>query len=94
MKTFKGWEQSGCYFSRYCKPGDAVDDAIFDHFVNILPPRTFSGTLMQVGEPYSHQMDEHGHMRATYGTFAQRGGQWYYCGNCFAGRDTEPCSFI
>ena len=47
--------------------------------------------FIQCGEPYSHEYDpETGHWKATFATFQKQGDTWHYCGNCFAGKSTEP----
>ncbi len=89
MKMLEEWGESALNFSDYCKPGDAVDEDIIDYFIGLLPPRTLTMTFVQVGEPYSYKKDKNKHYRNTYSTFIKRKNQWYFCGNCFAGRDTE-----
>lgn len=95
IKTMEGWEKAAdqskdpCQFSwdDYAKPGDLVDEAVYENFLNILPPRSMSGGYLQVGEPYSHRDNPRtGKYQATYMTFTWvREGIWRYCGNCFAG---------
>lgn len=88
--TMADWKRAGS-FEHAAKPGDAVEDAIVEEFINCLPPRTFRESLVQCGEPYSFAKDPRdGKTKSTYGTFHRRGGVWYYCGNCFAGEYVEP----
>ncbi|WP_243422662.1 hypothetical protein [Pseudoflavonifractor phocaeensis] len=62
-----------------------------DEFLNCLPPVSQSMGFVQCGEPFSHEYDpETGRWRATFATFQKQGGVWHYCGNCFAGKVTEP----
>mgnify|MGYP001521448757 FL=1 len=101
IKTIKGWEKYADEHSRentdwgaYCKPGDIVGEDVYDYFLNILPPRTLTQSLLQVGEPHSHMMNQKtGKYQATYATFETVGKNdgaifYRYCGNCFAG-ETE-----
>ena len=73
------------------KIGDMVDDTVVDEAVNVLPPATMTGVLVQMGEPYSHRPDHQGNWRATYATFAKVcSGVWEYRGHCFRGETEEP----
>lgn len=88
MKTLKGWKESLEESIRdYLEIGDEVDQELVDYFVNVLPPATLRGDLVQMGEPYSHEPDENGKYRATYLTFARErySGNWKYAGICFRG---------
>lgn len=67
------------------KIGDVVDDETVENYINVLPPATHNGLLIQMGEPYSHVGD-----RATYPTLAKVDGQWTYAGHCYRGESTEP----
>lgn len=88
--TMDDWRRAGD-FEKAARPGDLVTDEIVENFLNVLPPATNSATLVQCGEPVSHQYDpDTGHWRPTYTTFSQRDGLWYYCGNCFIGKRVEP----
>jgi hypothetical protein len=49
-------------------------------FINVLPPATMMGTLVQAGEPQNHMGG-----RATFITFKNEGGRWLYAGHCFRG---------
>ena len=80
-------------FEKAATPGDAVEDAIVEEFINCLPPRTYRKSLVQCGEPYSFAKDPRdGTTKATYCTFHREDGIWYYCGNCFAGEYVEPAN--
>lgn len=87
VKTYKGWEESGLRtFEDYCFPGDEVDDAVVEHFINSVPPVLTLSFCTQAGEPYSHEADdEHGGgYRPTYTTFhREAGGRWIFDGYCF-----------
>lgn len=84
------WEAAGS-FEKAARPGDAVEERIVDEFLNCLPPVRQERGFIQCGEPYSHEYDpETGHWKATFATFQKQGDTWHYCGNCFAGKSTEP----
>jgi len=90
VKTLTGWSESGFdSFDDYVAPGDEVDNAMVDYFTDILPPRSLTGSYLQVGEPHSHEPDETGRFRATWATFVRRGGRWFFVGCCFTG-ELEP----
>lgn len=105
IKTIKGWEKyadehsgENTDWGAYCKPGDIVGEDVYNYFLDILPPRHLSQTLLQVGEPHSHMMNpKTGKYQATYATFEtvgkDDGAMFYrYCGNCFAG-STQDMDF-
>ena len=50
------WRRAGD-FEKAAHPGDLVTDEIVETFLNVLPPATNSATLVQWGEPVSHQYD-------------------------------------
>lgn len=89
VKTLKGWNESSLRtFEEYCFPGDTVDEALVDHFVNLLPPETMRSTCTQTGEPFSHEKDEQGRYRPTYDTFHRLSdGLWQFDGHCFSGEN-------
>jgi len=95
IKTLAGWgefcEETGkSSWGNYVSPGDLVDEEVYDYFLNVLPPRSFSAGYLQVGEPFSHRANpKTGICQATYMTFVSaNNGLYRYCGNCFAG-ETE-----
>lgn len=81
MKTYRDWQNGS--LSDYLQFGDEVDEEMMDYFLNTLPPVTWTSTLVQMGEPYSHVAG-----RATYATLRREGGRWYYAGHCFRGEST------
>ena len=92
LKTLQGWREyaeknSNGSWDKYCKPGDLVDEEVYDYFLEVLPPRSMERGYLQVGEPHSHQINIlTGKWQATYATFRRmEKGIWMYCGNCFAG---------
>lgn len=72
VKTYEGWEKSGLpTFDDYCKPGDTVDEAMTDYFMNCVPPVSMSSSCAQGGEAHSHVPDGKNRYRATYPTFVR-----------------------
>ena len=73
------------------EPGDYVTQAVVDDAMDCMPPACMSTRCSQMGEPYSHELDERtGEYRSTYATFRKVGGEWpngiwEYCGHCFRG---------
>ena len=85
-KTMDEWTSSGAIdFDAYAEINDAVDEAIVQNFLELLPPAYNSSILMQMGEPNEHLPDEKGNYRPTYMTFEKVDGKWYYRGYCFLG---------
>lgn len=88
VKTYEGWQESGLRtFEEYCFPGDTVDEAVVEHFINSVPPKLMRSTCTQAGEPFSHEGDERGGYRATYATFHRVDGGWQFDGYCFYGEN-------
>lgn len=83
VKTYAGW---GAFQSLedYLQPGDRVDNEMYEHFLNVLPPLTNTSNMLQVSEPYDH-IDG----RGIYCTFVFEEGCWVYKGNCFRGDTTD-----
>lgn len=89
VKTLDGWHDSGLpTFEDYCFPGDTVDEAIVDHFVNSVPPVTLRSDCTQAGEAYDTQQDpDTGQWRSTYTTFSRlSSSSWRFEGYCFKGQ--------
>lgn len=88
VKTYEGWHKSGLRkFEDYCFPGDMVDDAMVEYFINVLPPHLMRSDCRQVGAEHSYEPDETGgRHRPTYTTFYQNEeGIWLFAGYCFKG---------
>lgn len=87
LKTMDEWHNSGMPdFDYYARVGDAVDEAIYDNFLGILPPAAMSHGYLQVGEPMNHFKDDDGVYKAVYMTFGRKDGEWHYLGHCFYGK--------
>lgn len=91
VKTYEGWQESGLpTFEDYCKPGDTVDEAMVDYFMNCVPPVSMSSSCAQAGEAYNHAPDDKNRYRATYLTFVRlSSSQWRFAGYCYAGETTN-----
>lgn len=91
LKTMDGWDEFALQTGKenwddYCKPGDLVDDGVYEHFLNIMPPHFIQKGYLQVGEPKGLSRDPAtGRTKSTYATFSHSGieGVWEYCGACF-----------
>ena len=77
FKTYADWKGD---LSQYLDIGDVVDEEMADYFINVLPPATMSGHLIQMGEPYSHVEN-----KATYHTLVNTFDGWVYAGTCHKG---------
>jgi hypothetical protein len=82
MKTYADWKGD---LHDYLQLGDSVDDEIFQHFLNVLPPAYWSDRVLQIGEPYSH-IDG----KPIYPTLCKGINNWVYAGNCFKGHTEQP----
>jgi hypothetical protein len=76
LKTLAKWEDGS--LTDYLNIDDEIDKDLFNHLLNILPPRTLSEDLFQVGGAYG--MNEYG--ITTYLTFSKENGKWLYKGDC------------
>jgi hypothetical protein len=83
IKTYANWDRD---LSEYLQIGSIVDNEMVDYMVSVLPPVTLNGNMVQMGEPYSHRVDETGKWRATWATFVKTEAGWAYAGHCFKGR--------
>lgn len=84
MKTYRGWLESDANtIEEYLNVGDIVDEEMYLHFLNIMPPLIDLSNLLQTAEPYDFVGG-----KATYLTFEKVDGQWTYRGNCYKG-ETE-----
>lgn len=78
VKTYENWKGS---LSQYLEVGDRVDEEMYNHFINVLPPATFKSNLVQMGEPYSISKEN----KSTYETLELINGHWTYKGHCHKG---------
>lgn len=77
-KTLVGWRQSGQELGQYLQVGDLVDEALFNHFLNVLPPAYHSSSIVQIGEPVDQK--EWG---PVFATLERTANGWVYRGNCY-----------
>ena len=92
LVTYADWEAAGS-FEKAANPGDYVEEYIIDQMRDCLPPACMDFGFLQMGEPYSHELDpDTGRWRPTFATFKKGGQHWIYCGNCFYKHDTPPKS--
>jgi hypothetical protein len=81
VKTYEGWNGS---LNEYLQVGDLVDEDMHDHFLNVLPPLTWTESMLQCSEPHSHEAEG-----ATYTTFVRTSEGWMYAGNCYRGKSVN-----
>lgn len=86
-KTMEDWLASNKSWNNFCAVGTLVDKSIYEYFLNILPPITYTFMTMQVGEPVAEAINpETNKLENTYSTFAWiADGVYMYCGECFKG---------
>ena len=103
IKSIQEWERfanehkgENTDWDTYCKPGDLVNEEVYNYFLDILPPRTMNKVMLQVGEPHSTMKNpETGKYQNTYatfvsfGTFSKYGNLYQYKGNCFVGQTQD-----
>lgn len=75
MYTMKDWERDG---SLNPQIGQIVADDVIDELANRIPPKTYSVSVFQVGEPYGFDFDQG---RPTYETFHATKEGWKYVGD-------------
>lgn len=70
-KTMRDWLASNKSWNNFCAVGTLVDKSIYEYFLNILPPVTYTFMTMQVGEPVAEAINpETNKLENTYSTFA------------------------
>ena len=78
IKTYKGWmESDASSIEKYLNPGDIVDEEMYNHFLNIMPPLVWDGYYLQVREACDYINGGN-----TYTTFTYENGNWVYKGEC------------
>lgn len=85
LKTYENWEGS---LTTYLELGDQVDEEMYLHFINAMPPATFTYNLVQLGEPYSISKEN----KPTYLTLERIGDKWIYKGTCHIGENIHKPS--
>lgn len=72
--TYEQWGKDRMFKA---KPGQIVDDRVFNQMLNCVPPLHYWHDYMQVGEPYGYDFDKH---CTTYSTFIKEDGRWKFIG--------------
>jgi hypothetical protein len=96
LKTMEGWRESRLMLDHYLQIDDEVDEDIVNYFINVLPPITWNGECIQIGEAIDVKYDKRiKKCRNTYSTLKSNkqftpNRKWYYAGDCFKGETTEP----
>lgn len=85
VKTLKDWPE-GLTITQYLRVGDKVDDAMYEHFLNIMPPQYHYGGVLQVGGACDAVKNEDGILKNTYLTFVKDAESdfWIFKGECFS----------
>lgn len=80
LKTYKDWRNCGIRLSKYLKPGDEVDDGILEIFIDDmpsgLPPVTYSGGCVQMGESWGKNQEG----KPLHMTLEKIDDKWIYTG--------------
>jgi len=77
MKTFAQWHDSKKSLTEFLNIGEEVEQEIVDYFIEVLPPVTWTSTIVQCGEPYD-SFGKNGAYR--YITFEKVSKLWFYTG--------------
>lgn len=97
ITEFKGkkvWTEDDFEYSK-AAVGDYVDAQVVMNAMDCLPPVRMGLSCAQMGEPYSHKIDNvTDKLRPTFATFKVVEGDftegvWKFCGYCFAGETKE-----
>lgn len=73
----QGWKEANVSFNLYVRPGDEIDEEMYDYFLEVVPPILHNRYEFLNGEPVCR--DFRG--RTLYGWFIERPvGMYYYQG--------------
>lgn len=77
--TYQMWKESNQFFTKFMedKIGCEVDEDIYYHFLEVVPPRRNNSFAMMCGEEYD--LDSDG--KSTYTSFVNLFDRWFYVGN-------------
>lgn len=83
MKTLIDWPE-GLTITQYLRVGDKVDNAMYEHFLNILPPKYHYNGVLQVGGACDTAKNKYGVLQQTYLTFVEdtENDCWVFKGEC------------
>ena len=85
FKRFKDWPEN-LNIGQYLQVGDVVDKEMYEHFLNVLPPRYNYSAFLQAGGAIDN-IEVDGVLKGTYLTFVKDGdsNNWIFKGECFLG---------
>jgi len=86
------WNLSGLCLSTYLNVGDTVDEELKMYFLEVLPPATWSGRCIQIGEAASFDTVKNCNTFSTLQRF-EKAGPWVYMGE-IAPPKGEVCSYV
>ena len=75
------WQKDGVFSAEV---GQAVEESVFYEMLNCVPPAYWQGGVMQVGEPYSTDMETRESLFTTF--VRNKDGQWSFVGHCLYGK--------
>ena len=85
MKTLKAWPKD-LSIAQYLQAGDKVDNAMYEHFLNVTTPHASSSGFLQVGGACNTVENEDGVFKNTFLTFVKdpQSDCWIFKGECFS----------
>jgi len=81
QKEIKKLSDCNGSISEFLQVGDLVDGEIVDYFLNVLPPATWTASLIQMGEAMDYVNG-----KTTYLTLRKGSEGWEYAGTCHRGQ--------
>jgi len=76
--THKEWVKSEIPFSKFCTEPSEIDEDVFWHFLEALPPSYQKNGLFCCGEPYKYSKDD----KPMYMSFTEIDKRFFYLGIC------------
>ena len=81
IKTYSQWSESRKDLSEFLQIGDIVDEEIVDFCLNVLPPKTWNNSIIQIGEAVDFVEG-----KQTYSTLKNTSDGWIWAGTCHKGQ--------
>lgn len=81
IKTYEQWSESKKDLSEFFQIGDLVDEEIVDFCLNVLPPKTWNNSVIQIGEAVDFVEG-----KQTYSTLKNTPEGWTWAGTCHRGQ--------
>jgi hypothetical protein len=81
IKTYEQWHESRQDLSKFLQIGDIVDEEMVEYFLNVLPPKTWNNSIIQIGEPCDLVEGKN-----TYSTLKRTSKGWEWAGECHKGQ--------